>query len=497
MSWQSVLKSFIVGSERSPLPERDLESLCLMPSPDQPQATLEALSAANLLRKAGFVLPEFPISSFPISDEETPPVCSAAAVKDLNLMLSGRYADALPEFLDVLTLKNLRLPPELLPDLLEKAGRDAAFAEKIRPALGPCGEWLARQNPRWSSVLTGEEADWFTATFAERKRLLAATRARNPLLALAWLEKTWPEEKADHKVQFLDILHIRLSVADEDLLEKALSDKNRELRRAALRALMSLPESRLFSEANNFFREKLSGFFHQKNKPAADAFLKKSMPDLSEESLQFWLALLAKDALADWRNELVRLFIRLLPSADLPSLTGLSREKLLDSLHDTKDAMALLEAIVRQNDGSWTQAVLQHFGRDFRHAIWQSKEMTSFLTLFAPATMAFFQKNNFALGYDNQTVLRALENFRHRWPKSMLDNLLEQYRRPAYGSGEIPGWHYASALQNAAYHCHPPDATGSAFVRDYLQHPPKARSREFEAFLEIIRFRLNMQGHLQ
>ena len=160
--------------------------------------------------------------------------------------------------------------------------------------------------------------------------------------------------------------------------------------------------------------------------------MKKSMPDLSEQPLQPWLALLAKDALADWRSELLRLFIRLLPSADLPSLTGLSREKLLDSLHDTKDATALLEAIVHQNEHSCTETVLQHFSSDFRHAIRQTKERTSFLTLFARATKTFFQKRlERQAGKLPQTITLPGKGFlRASWPSG---------RRKAFRSSSCGG----------------------------------------------------------
>lgn len=498
MSWQSILKTFIVGTERSPLPERDIAPLGLSPGGDPAQTALESLAAVNLLRKAASPLPHsvLPTPQSSLPNPQSLPVCSAAAVKDLQFILSGRYTGALPEFLALLVQKELRLPPELLPDVLEKTARDAASIEQIRPALGLRGEWLARQHPRWNALLAGEAADWFTATFAERKLLLSQTRTLNPLLALAWLEKTWPEEKADHKAQFIEMLNVRLSPADEGLLEKAFSDKSREVRRAAAQALLKLPESRIFSAAKVFFKERFAGVFLQKGRPEMEVFLKNALPDLSDDAIAPWLAILPKDALPDWRNELLRLFIRLFPPAELQAMAGLSREKLLERLDDLKCETALLEAIERHNDDSWTEAVLLHYSRDFRNSVWQSKPMIAFLTLFAPAAMDFLKKNNHALNYDNQAILRSLENYRRPWPKSLIENLLELYRSPAYGSGDIPGWHFAAVLHTAAYHCHPTDVAGSPFVRDYLQNPPKARPREMEEFLGIIRFRTGMHGHL-
>lgn len=473
-------------------------ALGLPPSTDPAQTVLEALITTNLLQKAASPLRNIARADLPSpTPGSAATTCSAAAAQDLKRMLSGRYAQALPEFVTLAVQQNILLPPEMLPALLEKAERDTHFAEIIRPALGPRGEWLARQNPRWSPLLAENPSDWFTAIFAERKRLFAATRARNPLLALAWLEKTWTEEKAEHKVQFLDLIQIRLSMADEDLLEKAFSDKNRDVRRAAVQVLATLPESRIFSEAKKIFKERLAGALLTESKTETEARLKKFLTDLAEENIARWLALLTKEELADWRAALFRLFVRLLPPAELTNATGLERGKLVARLDDVKDAAALLEATVRYDDGLWAETMLGHFTRDFRHAVWQTPEMLAFLTHFAPEMMSFLQKNKFTLGYDNQVVLRALENYRRPWPKSMLEHFLEQYRRPAYGNGEIPGWHYKAALQTAAYHCAPSDAANSALVRDYVQNPPKARPREFEEFLDVIRFRLKMREHLK
>lgn len=492
MSWSSILNSLIVGTERGPLPEMEFGTLGLSPSSDAAQTALGHLAAANLARKAGFQLraasDNFARAAAVLPD--TRPLCSEAAAQDLKKILSGLYANALPEFLDLLAQNNLRLPPEFLPNLLENAERDTALAEKTRPALGARGEWLARQNPRWEPLLAEAGADWFTAPFAERKRLLAATRARNPLLALAWLEKTWPEEKAEHKVQFIGSLHIRLSLADEGLLEKAFSDKNREVRWAALQALALLPESRVSGALRAFFKERLAGIFRQE----PESFLKKSLPDLAEEALNPWFSLLSKSEKSDWRNGLLRLFVGLLPPGELLAHSGLSREQVFDALDRLGAASALLEAVARHRDGAWAETALRHFSRDFRHSVWQSGAMAGFLALFAVETMAFLQKNNLVLGFEHAPILRALENYRRLWPRELLENLLEQYRRPAWGRGEIPGWHFAAALQTAAYHCAPADAVGSSFVRDYLQNPPPARLREFEAFLATVRFRLGMRG---
>ncbi len=492
MSWQNILKTAIAGTERSSLPESVPAELGLRSSGDAARDALEALAAGSLLRKAGFQMTVAESSSGSRHDER--PVCSAEAARDLGSILSGRYAEALPEFLDLLLRNQRRLPPEYLPDLLETAARNLEPAEKIMAAAGPVGEWLASQNPRWDALIQNPSADWFTASFAVRKRLLEETRSRNPLLALAWLEKTWPEENPEHKIRFLEILRNRLSATDENLLERAFSDKNREVRLAALQMLMLLPGSRLQKDLETLFEDR---FAHALKSSDREKILKTSLPDLSEEALQPWFSLLSAKARANWREELLRLLIGLIPPARLSKYTGLSTEKMLVCLNDHEDAAALLTAIVLHSEQAWVEPVLQHFSSDFRHAIWQTKAMTFFLDRYIPDAMRFLGRKNLPISHENEFFLRAIEKFHQPWPESLMRDLLDQYGRTAAGgNGEIPGWHYASALRTAAYYGRPKDATGSEVLRSYLQNPQSARPREFDDFVAILRFRQEMQKHL-
>ncbi|MBP6826017.1 MAG: hypothetical protein KA165_05560 [Saprospiraceae bacterium] len=413
---------------------------------------------------------------------------------DLKAMLHGRYAGLLPEFFDLLATYRLRIPPEWAPDLLEWAARKHEMAEQIMSATQPVGAWLARQNPRWEALTQEENDDWFTASFAERKRLLSRTRARNPLLALAWLEKTWSEEKAEHKIQFLEILRVKPSAMDEDLLERAFSEKNRDLRLAALHALTLLPGSRKLRKMEILFQERLAPALNASGREKA---LKKALPDLSEDALLPWIGLTPPAARAEWRNELLMLLLGMIPPARLLEITGWSREKTLEELDDEKDAASLVGAILHHADMGWTEAVLQHFCLNFRHPVWRTKNMAAFLLRYAPQVMSFLHQKSIPIGHENEFFLRALEDYHEPWPETMLLQLLGQYERTAgQGKSEIPGWHYASALQTAAYHCRPDDAVKSEFVRSSLVNPSQ-RPKEFDDFLAVLRFRQMMKTHVK
>jgi len=92
-----------------------------------------------------------------------------------------------------------------------------------------------------SSVLSTE---WETGSRPARLLLLAELRGSAPALARSLLESTWATERADDRAAFLATLARGLSIDDQPLLESALDDRSKEVRRAAAELLTSLPDSR-------------------------------------------------------------------------------------------------------------------------------------------------------------------------------------------------------------------------------------------------------------
>ncbi len=487
MSWSSVLQTLLIGVDRRKLPEETAAGLGLAATDDPVRTALEALAGAALLQKAGLA----PASTGGLEhfeqqapDESALAVLQDAAVRDLQRMLSGSYAEGLPEFLSLLQDRGYRLPPELLPDLLDQCLKEPALAAQLAPMLGKRGLWLAQQNERWRHLAADVSAiDWFTASFDERLQLLEATRHRNPLLTIAWMEKTWPEEKAEHKVQFIHLLNIRLSEMDTDLLERAFLDKGREVRLAALSLLVFLPENETRTALHAFFKEKLAGAFpaHTREK-----HLQSTLPDLSDAELKPWFDLLSKKEKSDWRNGLFQLFVRFVPPADLLTVTGNSPAEIIQALdggNQTSLAEALLENLLRHESVSWAEAVWQHYCKQFRHPLWQKTAMQGFMNRHAESLMQHLAKKNMSLDYDNQFILRMLENHRRPWSTSLFNNLLQQYRSAV--NGNMPGWHYSLVLQIAAWHCHLPD--GLAFL--HASEPGVYLPKEWTAFMQVLQFR--------
>jgi hypothetical protein len=267
--WDDLVTTAILGVERRPFaPPAAVgelgELLAGLDQSDQAGALLGAAAAVALHRRAGRLPSHIaPPEAAPAPADDLP-VCSRHAAARLATMLKGTHRALLPEWLAALARAGRRVPPALLPDLLELGRAQAALRPAILPAIGARGGWLAAQNPDWSyansefSVLSfklrAEELKtqnsklkivWETGDRAARLALLRATRAVDPAHGRELLAVTWAGERADDRVAFLEALDAGLSMDDEPFLEAALDDRGKEVRRTAARLLGRLPHSQL------------------------------------------------------------------------------------------------------------------------------------------------------------------------------------------------------------------------------------------------------------
>lgn len=220
---------------------------------DRERALLLRAGALAIYREAGQLptrLPDPLPDPAPTADLA---VCSPRAADIVQILLK-QYVSLLPEALDRLIAAGLRLPPELLPLVL-----DARLPEELRPALrsvlGRHGRWLARFKRAWAwagedPLPDGPDEDggamvaiWQEGTPAQRIAALARLRAVDPAQARAWIAAAWKQERADLRVEMLQTLTMHLAPDDEPLLEAALDDRVVRVRTAAAEVLVQLPDS--------------------------------------------------------------------------------------------------------------------------------------------------------------------------------------------------------------------------------------------------------------
>lgn len=250
------------GDRRGPQLPPDLLSAALVGTERRPHAAgavglLEDAAVALAYNRAGVtpVPGRQPIEAAP--DESSPQVPVAAAHR-LALLLSdggvpggtevalGLLGDWLSHAADL----GYRVPPELLPALLDAGRRRTALRPALASVAGRRGGWLAARRADWRYLLTEATADpdpqdWATGTPGQRLAYLSALRASDPAAGLALLSETFEAEDPDDRARLLGALATGLSTADEPLLERALDDRRKEVRAVAADLLAAMPGSAL------------------------------------------------------------------------------------------------------------------------------------------------------------------------------------------------------------------------------------------------------------
>jgi hypothetical protein len=179
--------------------------------------------------------------------------------------------------------------------------------------------------------------------------------------------QTWKEETPEDRAVFIGTLEVKLSPADEPLLEAALDDKRKEVRRTAANLLACLPDSAFVKRATDRVRPLLKfvpgsagGLLKlKKAKPAAlevtlpaecdramqrDGVEPKPLPGLGEKA--WWLIqMLEAVPLVRWQGEW-----------DLPV------DEILAASHAGEWKKEFFEAwtraAIRQKNETWAQALL-------------------------------------------------------------------------------------------------------------------------------------------
>ncbi len=268
-SWADVLAAALVGTARNG---------------GRPEALLDAAAAHALRRRAGVPLVRGAQAPPPAPLDDTVPVGPAAAARAEELLafdsvtrgsgqaprdMAGRL-EVLAEWLAAAAGAGRRLPPELVPALLDAGRRHHPIRPLIAPAAGPLANWLATQRADWAYAAPAattvpattvpvatvpvagggpacsevdDESGWELGEIGRRTAFLRALRRRDPARARRRLDSAWPAEPPEDRAVLLSTFQIGLSIDDEALLERALDDRHRRVRGVALDLLAKLPGS--------------------------------------------------------------------------------------------------------------------------------------------------------------------------------------------------------------------------------------------------------------
>ncbi|MER6155024.1 DUF5691 domain-containing protein [Streptomyces sp. NPDC001868] len=266
LSWEELVTTALLGTDRrtpaGPVSGREA-----------PVALLDAAAVETVRRRAGIRPVRAAARPEPVAPELRPPLPPAAA-RRLAMLLTDRpgtgggrrgaapdLMELLPQWLALANSHGYAPPPDVLPALLDAARGRTDLRPAVLAFAGARALWLARLNTDWrfalraapggGTALPGPDEPervrrlWQEGLFAERVALLTAIRARDAASARALLSATWPTERAEDRLMFLDTLRTGLEAADEPFLEAALADRSRNVRATAAELLSALPDSAL------------------------------------------------------------------------------------------------------------------------------------------------------------------------------------------------------------------------------------------------------------
>ena len=219
----------------------------LRPEPIQADPAAALLDAAALTAVARrTVLPTVPQAPGPRLE---PVPETLRVVPDVVRQVLSRVANHEVVLIEALTLirrAGLRLPPELVPGLLDDTRTEVVAA--IRPVSGQIGQVLMTKNPRWTAPAPPDPDDvtvWEEGTFAQRLEWFRALRRVDPAAARNLLADGYSREGVGNRVELLGALADGLSGADQAFLLTAARDRSRVVAAAAINLLTRLPDSPL------------------------------------------------------------------------------------------------------------------------------------------------------------------------------------------------------------------------------------------------------------
>ncbi len=282
--WQNLTSSAVLGLDRTGLANQDPDS-----TGEPLQNFLHEISVLSLYTQLGKTCAangNLPYTAF---DEEER-TCNAKAALQLRDILEGEYQALLPEWCHVANQKQLKAPPECLPDLMDYAcqhpHQDCRFIQEV---IGKKGVWLASQNPSWKDIIYTKNLDeetWHTGTHPERLKYLSQLRAEDPQKARQLTEASWEQETPENRALFIEKFRIGLNIEDEPFLEKCLDDSRKPVRHMAAILLSCLPASGLCKRMTERLLHLVTYHSGKKGlllskKPTIEVVL----PDISDQSL--------------------------------------------------------------------------------------------------------------------------------------------------------------------------------------------------------------------
>jgi hypothetical protein len=443
--------------------------------------------------------------ALPACADDDVPRCGQRAGQHLALMLTGQFAEALPEWLRAVGQAGQRVPEEHLPALLDFGKTNVHQQEAVLAVLGARGRWLAAQQDDWQYASLGQaEADeslWQTGTRVSRLAMLKRLRAQHPARAREVLLSTWDQEAPEDRAAFLSPLRTRLSLDDEEFLESALDDRRKEVRQAAADLLAQLPASQLCARMTEQVRSRIHW---TKSKTARLSFTppEECSPEMQRDGVE------AKARRGT--GEKTWWFIQMLgmtPPGLWPKALGRPIPELIQGALAGEWPEAFLEgwtlAAIRFGDEAWTEALAREWmTNDKSHAALAKTDLYPALMRLSAARfeklMAEALKTDDSPLHDQHPAFWLLRRTEQPWSAALTRKLLASLRA-RIGAGTQKGqafWGVRSLLKRYALQMPPALYAEAAKGWPTEEKGWGVWEKDVEEMLALLQFRRDMLKEL-
>lgn len=214
----------------------------------EPSTLLNRVSVAAIRARAGRVFHAQAQEIQPCPPDPRP-IASPKQTAFLERLLRKPDPEVILEWCTYADNKGLRVPPTLVPLLLEWWSTQQKRPALIFKSTGSCGVWLASLNPEWGEAVaksipsSNPDEIWQTGTTNERGLVLEHIRAQDPTKALELVRTTWSTDGTEERKKWVGILAESATPVDEPFFEAVLDDPSVVVRATAAQALTSLPNS--------------------------------------------------------------------------------------------------------------------------------------------------------------------------------------------------------------------------------------------------------------
>jgi hypothetical protein len=490
--WQTLVNAALVGTERQPNAPLQGggaigEFLAQLPASGAEAHRLGQVATLALYRKAGKRAVRLSTQLTNTCAVDDLAVCPSPAVPYLLRMFNGEMSPILPECLQLIAQAGWRVPPRLLPSLLDMGSQRSALRALILPVLGQRGVWLAAQNSNWAyAIATSDIAVWETGTRQERLQYLRQMRQRNPVLAREQLAAAIAQEAAKDRVAFLQILDTGLSQEDLPFIESMLDDRSQEVRQIAVDLLLQLPNSSICQQALVELQALVQVEHPAKGTPKIALSLPSSVsPKLQQAGIDRPLNIAKK--LGKSATQLARL-ISFVPLDSWPQQFAVEVSKLLNAIaqHQWRDAImaGLILATLNQRNPA-VAAVLLLRGVD------QAKNLFNLLDA-AAANRVIKQLHNQG---EDERLWSLLQDSHFAWDATVTDiaiGLIEQKITAKKVDWSIGHW-----LAGDLASCVDLQATAAIQRLEHLTSPEPYVQQQMERCCQMLQFRQAVISALQ